>query len=341
MSTGNWALLHEYAIYQYMMERFQEKRLKLHPVYLNGTPYTRTKYYIDVNKLDTITDTKFPDIKGICIFGVNNNNKVPAEVKYKSSFFDYHKNPKNKETYSEFKKQGGCLIVYKHDAWPHKLYSDYKIDIFELNQEDFIIFVKENFDRLFHEQIQDQNNSNIWMFYQGREKNFNKGYGDILPARDSGLWSPKRIISPFQLTIGDKALFIKTKGIKGQDLRNFYDCNKIYSPLWNLEEIFIAKITSPILTRDEFYHSNKKFPYGSPLWGDEIKSNKILYGFVFKFEEENIFSNLNINLQDFSKNNKKFVDNLYKLFIWQKEVQITKDDYLNVIENLIAYKNKA
>lgn len=338
MATGSWALLHEYAIYQYMMQRFQEGRLKLHPILLDGDFYTKIKYFFDVTQLDTITDTKFPDIKGICIKGCNDSKKIPAEVKYRSSLFNYHKDKKYRVMYNEFKKQDGCLIVYKHDLLPPKLYSDYKINIFELDQKDFVVFVKENFDRLFFEQVQDKNHSNIWMFYQGRESNFNKGFGNIPSARELGLWCPKKLISPFQLTIGDKILFIKTGGISGQKLGAFYNSGKNYHPLWFLDEIYIAKVISPILTREEFCLKNKNYRYDSPIWGEEKKLNLIKYNYVFKFEEEKIFSNLNINLNDFSINNKDFVNKLFNLFIRQNEIEISKDEYLHVIESILNIK---
>lgn len=340
MATGNWALLHEYAIYQYMMQRFQESRLKLHPVILNGEFYTRTKYYFEVTQLDTITDTKFPDIKGICIKNINNSKKIPAEIKYRSSLFDYHTSKKYKDKYNEFKKEEGCLIVYKHDILPPRLFLDYKINIFELNQKDFVIFIKENFDRLFFEQVQDQTHSNIWMFYQGRETNFNKGYDDIPPARELGLWCPKKIISPFQLSIGDKALFIKTGGIGQKELGIFYNQQKKIHPLWYLDEIYIAKIVSPILTREEFCLKNKKYNYNDPIWGEEKRLNRIKYNYVFQFKEEKVFSNLGISLSDLNLKNSNFVNKLFNLFIRQREIKILKDEYVLVIENILEYQNK-
>lgn len=339
MVAGNWALLHENTIYQYLMQRRDEKRLVLKPIYINNEYISSDKYY-NVRSLDDITDTRFPDIDFIDI-KEDKKGRRPAEVKFLTSQFNYHYEKKYRERFEGFKLENGCIIVYRHDIAPKGLLDEHNLDIYELNQNDFIAYVKENFDRLFFEQVQNSRDKNIWLFHAGRESNFwkskkLKGDNDIAivePAINSGLWCPKKYIKPSELTTGDKVIFIKTSGVGQKELQNNYEDNK---KLWKLDKLCITTVKSPVMSREEFLIRNKKYMKKKYLWPTEITGKK--YEFVFQFNTESILDNLNIDMDIFIEKNYYFYNNVKELFLRQKEKSIDIDTYTKFLENIANLK---
>jgi hypothetical protein len=99
----------------------------------------KTKVYVP--KLDPI-ETSFPDINWMIIKDEKGNKYGrPAEIKFISSEFNYHKDKTYTASYLKFKNEKGSLIVLRHDTTPNGLLTDYNIDIYELDYQDFVSFV--------------------------------------------------------------------------------------------------------------------------------------------------------------------------------------------------------
>ncbi len=337
MARGEWSFIHESVIYQYLMERFKSNNLKLLQICYNGKFKEKE---VKVVNLEDITDTKFPDVDCITIKS-DKKGKRPAEVKFLTSQFKYHTEKKYKDKYNKFLEKNGFVLVYKHDIIPDKLDID-KIDIYQLNQTDFINFVKENFERLFYQQVKEKKDRNIWISYCGRESNFNKEYikggYNIKSARESKIWCPTTDISPNEMTVGDKIIFIKTSGVKQQYIQNQYE-NSISE--WYLEDMYICEARTPIMSREEYCRRNK-IDSKSFLWASEIKDNdKEKYRYVFKFDIKTSYENLHIPLELLRLQMPDLVDNKIKnLFIAQRDKNIGLDDYIELIEYISDYNYK-
>ena len=144
-TKGNWSFLHEWVIYEYLMSRFAEKTLRLKCVYKSSNKI-RKDQWVKVSYLETIRGTSFPDVKKIHFVG--EKDLRPAEVKFTTSLFNYHKSKVHISEFDEFQGSKGCIIVVRHDYLPAGLEQFKNIDIFELDINDFISFSRENFDRL-------------------------------------------------------------------------------------------------------------------------------------------------------------------------------------------------
>jgi hypothetical protein len=339
--SGTWSFLHEWVIYEYLMFRQNENQLRLKQVIKIGNPSFK-KQSMRVMALLDIRDTKFPDIKGIQFEG---NIMRPAEVKFRTSLFDYHK-PKYKEKYDEFIKSNGCIIVLKHDYLPEKLIQ--LIDVFEIEEVDFISFVKGNFNRLLNRQMNSHNFTKIWLMIQS--KNFYTGADDVNPAYVSGIWCPTDNLTGFDLSVNDKVIFIRTSGCSFQKVNNALSNNIIYKP-WNLQELWVGKVTKPIQSRIEYCFSNKK-NIDDPLWYDETNSglsdNRVTkrkrekrWKRVFGFTKETVFSSLNISLSELYKTHPEFVRAVANVFIPGRGSQeVTIPQYISVLESMINLENK-
>lgn len=333
MAKENWSILSEYTIYKYMMERYESSALRLKPIYVNGQSYKGREKYKQVKYLKPIGNSIFPDIDEITIEGAS-GCKRPAEVKYLTSQFDYHSNKKYTVQFNNFQQNKGMIIVYKHDQIPTNLYSKYKADIYELDQDDFVGYVKINFDRLFFAQVMERKNINIWLMYAGRTSNFYNGLKqyNIEPAYKTGLWSPKVNISSMELNVNDIILFIKTGGIKQQDLQKYFYSNSTLVKNWFIEDIFLCKAKSAIMDRSEFYMRNPKYKKVPFLWADEGKTQTQKYNRVFKFDITTEFRNINLNLEEMRKENQKMVEMIYLLFTKQQEKLISLEEYNFLLE---------
>lgn len=316
-----------------MMERYESNALKLRPIYVNGHSYKGREKYKQVKYLKPIENSIFPDIDEITIDG-SSGSKRPAEVKYLTSQFDYHRNPKYTVQFNDFQQNKGMIIVYKHDQIPTNLYNKYKADVYELDQDDFVGYVKSNFDRLFFAQVMERKNTNIWLMYAGRTSNFYNGLKqhNIEPAYKTGLWSPKVNIPSMELNVNDIILFIKTGGIKQQDLQKYFYTNNTQIKDWFIEDIFLCKATSPVMDRSEFYIRNPKYNNTPFLWADEGKAQAPKYNRVFKFNITTEFKNINLNLDEMKKENAKMVEMIYLLFTKQQEKLISLQEYSFLLE---------
>jgi hypothetical protein len=75
MARGVWSFLYEWAIYEYLMTRFDEGTLRLKAVRRSGNYVGREKW-VKVTGLQPIKDSSFPDVKSIhrlCL-GSNRDN---------------------------------------------------------------------------------------------------------------------------------------------------------------------------------------------------------------------------------------------------------------------------
>ncbi len=328
MARGEWSFIHESVIYQYLIERANTKNLKLKQVWYNGKFIDKK---VEVVNVDDITNTRFPDVDSISIKSDKKGNR-PAEVKFLTSQFNYHNDKKYKKEYSKFIKDNGFILVYKHDIIPSKLNID-EVDIYELIQEDFVNFVKENFERLFYQQVKEKKDRNVWISYCGRDSNFKNGYEKgnmkIKPAIESNIWCPTKNISPNEMTVGDKVLFIKTKGIGQKELQRDY---KERVTDWYLDEVHICEVRTPIMSREE-YCRRRNIQSDKFLWASEAKQNKTNYNFVFEFFIERSYEDLNISLQELREVMPDIVDlKIKEVFLRSRDKQINIDEYIKLLE---------
>lgn len=334
MARGEWSFIHESVIYQYLMERFKSNNLKLLQICYNGKFKEKEVKVVD---LEEITDTKFPDVDCITIKS-DKKGKRPAEVKFLTSQFKYHTQKKYSYEYDMFVINNGFILVYKHDIIPDRLDVD-KIDIYQLNQSDFINFVKENFERLFYQQVKEKKDRNVWISYCGRNSNFNKEYVkegyNIKSAKESKIWCPTCDISPNEMTVGDKIIFIKTSGVKQQHIQNQYESN---ISEWYLEDMYVCEVRTPIMSREEYCRRNK-IDSKSFLWASEVKdNNKDKYRYVFKFDIKTSYENLHISLESLRQKMQGLVDNKIRyLFTTKGDKSISLDDYIEFIEYISQY----
>lgn len=298
MPSGNWSFIHEWTLYEYMLEKYNEGTLRLKWVVKKGklnlkNEYKRVKY------LKNILNTDFPDIEQIEIEG---DSKVkPAEVKFITSKFEYHRKKYSKGyTYTDFLRDKGCIIVLAHDEMPRNLHDP--LDVFELDESDFISFVRENLLRLINRQIHKSTYSKIWVMYQGPNFNKESKEENVLKGRESGIWCPSTNLNGFDLGKGDKVVFIRTQGARTQELNKKYD-------QWKLVEIYIGEVSITITSRAH-YCQLKGIKEDRLLWYDEtnkskkdpkirkrMSSNERRWERVFAFKEEAIYQ-LNLYFKD-------------------------------------------
>lgn len=339
MPSGEWSFIHEWMLYEYMINKYNEGTLRLKYVVMNGKISLKTKY-VKVIELGNISNTDFPDITSIKIEG-DQYNRV-SEVKFITSKFEYHKK-KYKEgsyTYSEFLDDRGCIIVLAHDEMPLDLNDP--IDVFELEQEDFVSYVRENLSRLLNRQMRKSSYNKIWIMYQG--PNFVKGTEKIKPAKESGKWCPSENLTGFELGLGDTVIFIRTKGCRFQDLTT----DKIHK--WKLQDIFISKVTLSIMSR-EHYCQYKGISENSILWYDEteqgkkdtkirIRKNKEKFRWkrVFEFKKEDEFNNLGLYMEDMPSYLGEFKEKCIKAFKNHISSEIDTDEFLRLLQYVAKMK---
>lgn len=333
MARGEWSFIHETVIYQYLMERFSVNNLKLMQICYDGKFKEKE---VKVSYLEEITNTRFPDVDEIIIKS-DKKGKRPAEVKFLTSQFDYHKNKKYKKDYNDFFNSNGFILVYKHDIIPSGLDID-KTDIYQLVQSDFINFVKENFERLFYQQVKEKKDRNAWLIYCGRESNFRREYNDgvynIKAAIKSNIWCPTKNISPNEMTVGDKIIFIKTKGIGQKELQAQYE---VRLDEWYIDEIHICEVQSPIMSREEYCRRNN-MDSNQFLWWSEAKNNKKKYKYIFKFNIKSSYENLDMPIKKLREIMPEFVDfKIKEVFLRGYDKNININDYIDFLEYVSQY----
>ena len=347
MPAGSWAFLHETVIYEYMMDRYRDKQLRLKQVISNGKPLMKDKI-LKVEHLQEITDTFFPDIESITIKG-DARGARPSEVKFVTSSFGYHKGKsiKDIERYNDFICRNGCIIVLQHDYLPNGIVDDFPVDVFEIDLVDFISYGTENFVRFLNRQIKAHNFEKIWLMYQG--KNFWYG-NDLVPsAMESGRWSPTENLTSFDLAVGDKVVFIRTSGCGQHDINSFWYGKGVVPEKWRLNELFISRVTHPIKSRDE-YCKSKGIPDNIPLWYDETeisrKDNRIQrrkgirWKRVFEFKLLSYFMSLDIDMQELYELFPQFTKAVADVFTNRGSREIKTGLYTAVIEHIASVENK-
>jgi len=324
MPRGSWSFLHEWVIYDYIMARFSEKTLRLKLRISEGKVQRREKW-VTVIKLKPITGTKFPDIKSIKVKG--SSSDVPAEIKFTTSLFDYH--VKQSSKFKDFIEKKGFIIVLSHDYLPSGL-MNYKIDVYEIDQVDFVSFCRENFVRLLNRQIRRHTETKVWIMYQG--PNFNEKTKSIKPARDSGIWCPTENLSSFDLAMGDRVLFIKTRGASTQKVQKSFLKNTI-SQDWFLEEIFVGELLDTILSREE-YCQIKKIDLNAKLWKkDEKRNGNWRWNRVFEFKHiKTIIKDIKMEYLYENKKTINFVKAVTEAFCYGKSREVSLQEYRDLLE---------
>jgi len=325
MARGDWSFLHEWVIYDYLMNRYDEGTLRIKCRIMDGILLRREKWY-KVEELQPITSSDFPDIKLIQLKGINKT--MPAEIKFTTSLFGYHKGQHYKDSFDKFIQKKGFILVVNHDYIPKGL--ENKISVFELDKPDFISFCRENFTRLLNRQIKMHSETKVWIMYQG--PNFSEMADNIKSGRESKIWCPTENLTSFDLATGDRILFVKTKGASTQNVQRNYLDGKILSA-WRFSEMWIGEITSTINSRRE-YCQIKKFPYSTQLWkNDPKKNNSWRWNRVFSFKKiKAIKIDLSMNELYKNKQTKDFVEAVVEAFCYNKSREIPLEQYRNVLE---------
>ena len=210
---------------------------------------------------------------------------------------------------------------------------NYNINVYEIDESDFIAFCKENFSRLLNRQIKKHTETKVWVMYQGG--NFNHGNSIIKPANESGLWCPTENLTGFELSIGDRILFIKTNGASTQVVQKEYFKNNIIDK-WFLSQIYVGEIKSAIYSRGE-YCSFRQIPNKTQLWlNDEIKNNIWRWNRVFEFYNIKTIDT-NIEIKELYKNKlmHEFIIALVESFCYQRSREISLKQYRDLLEFLL------
>lgn len=333
MPKGEWAFIHEWTIYEYMMVKFSQDSLRVRWVVKQGNINLKDEY-VKVTHLCNIVNTTFPDIDEIQF--QNSKEIRVAEVKFLTSKFGYHRynGTKNGElNYKRFIEKRGCIVVLSHDEMPKRLTD--KIDVYELDEKDFQSFIRENLTRLLNRQIHKRTYHKIWVMYQA--PNFNKGNTVVSKAREVGRWCPTDNLNGFDLVVGDTVIFIKTRGSRKQDL----DKN---SDRWKLDEIYVSKVTSGIMSR-QHYCQNRSIDYQSPLWYDEtpegkrdrkltkrVTNSEWRWKRVFEFQCEEVYDNLDMRISDMSSKLTRIREICKNTFKYNTSCLLEIDDYIELLQ---------
>lgn len=346
MSRKTKAFLQEYIIYEYLVFRFNENHLRLNHIVNNGNLEMKDHWVKVVHLI--YTNTRFPDIDLITISNDSKGERV-AEVKFITSTFNYHKDEKYTSRYEKFVNNHGCIIVLKHDYLPEGITDSCPIDVYELDNMDFISFVKENFIRLLNRQIHFHEYAKVWFMIQS--KNFNVSDGVVPAARNSGRWCPSDNLTGFDLTVGDKVVFVKVSGTSKQNVNKTWSLYKEISEKWTLDELYIAEVKVPIKSRQE-YCMLKNITPPTPLWYDETitgkedkrvtkrDTQKIRWKRVFEFKVIACLSSLNINLKELNKLFPEFVQAIREIYVMPVSRELHTDLYTSVTEYLSMHENK-
>jgi hypothetical protein len=313
--------------------RCQNDELFLIPKVVDGKLCdSNTKKY-KVKSLKQISGTKFPDYDEI-VFEKENIIR-PAEIKFITSKFNYHKDPKYKSDYLKFINQKGFIICVKHDELPQGIDLSSKIDIFQIDYFNFIEYCKENFSLLFSRQIDLHVHKNIWLMYAS--SNFYDEINNIKPAVITKRWAPSQNLGNLEIGIGDIILLFKCKGINRITSQKYFLENKrTPHPELVISNLNILKVTSNIFSREEYCIKNK-FDFNDYLWPDEIKNGpkwKRIFDFdiIKKIEQP-------ISLSDLYKSSEKSkIISTFFCEVFQSPNlgrKIEEEDYVNLLEYLI------
>ena len=327
MARGVWSFLHEWAIYEYLMTRFEERTLRFKAVRRSGKYVGREKW-IKVTGLQPIKDSRFPDVKSITLAGETSSRC--AEVKFTTSEFNYHKD--SPEVFREkFVLCQGFVLVLAHDYLPSGL-DKYETDVFELDRNDFETWCRANFTRLFNRQIGSRAEPKIWIMYQG--PNFNNGTSAVKPARESHRWCPTENLTGFDLAPGDRVLFVSTSGSSTQLAQRAYLAGNVQEG-WFLEEIYVAEVKSKIYSRQEYCEIHR-IPYETPLWKSDPKPvDEWRWGRVFEFRLltcVNKKTSMKALREEYSLSD--LVDAITQAFCFGKSRQIDNGLYTRTLESL-------
>jgi hypothetical protein len=332
MARGHWSFLHEWVIYDYLLARVDEGTLRLKQVIAQGKLLGRAKW-IKIDKILPIKGTSFPDIQSIRFIG-NTSSFRPAEVKFTTSLFNYHQELKYAIKFGQFVEQSGFILVVSHDYLPKGLVEKYaKVDVCEIDLDDFITFCRENFSRLLNRQIKAHSSTRVWLMYQA--ENFNQGTDKIRPARQSYIWCPTENLTGFDLAPGDRILFYKTSGLDTIKLQNKYLKEGVVDSRWILREICVAEVKSKIFSRHE-YLEYKSQAADQPLWkNDPVKNGMRRWNRVFEFRIVKLI-NVNRGMDELFSipGSKTFSIKALEAFCYKKSREMSLASYRDLLEVL-------
>jgi hypothetical protein len=344
------AYLHERVLYEYMYHRFYNGKLLLKLVVKEGKVQYNSKTFT-VDEINIING-QFPDVEKINFKkDYSYKDGRQAEVKFLTSDFNYHKQPRHVKAFKDFFKNGGCIIVLRHDKPPKELFENYPIDIYELDYDDFNNYVKENHDRLLHKQILGRSGKahKTWLF-SATKKNF---YGNkikhngkvVTPSMDTGIWCPKNPTDPYEIAEKDKVIFIRFTGPQSTQvaIRKYWEEYNEIHPKWVIKKIWIGEVTMPLMSRDQ-YCEKMGVDALEPLWPSEIeikKDGNVKYWpqvFGYKLTKE-------IDKEIYLAEAYEELDELvypvfFNLFIQQNAVNITDVQYIKFLEWLTTYERE-
>ena len=327
MINGNWSFIHEWTIYEYLINKNAEKTLRFKCI-LQNNKLIKNEKWIKVKHLEPILGTDFPDIKGIIL--EKDKKSRPAEIKFSTSLFNYHRDSKYKVQFKKFKMDKGFLIVLGHDHFPKEFEKIDNLDIYEIDKNDFIVFCKENFNRLLNRQLKQHTETKVWIMYEG--PNFNLTNNNIKSARFSNIWCPTQNLNSFDLDVGDRVLFIKVGGASRQDVQNKYNTveNK-----WYLDEIVIGRITSKIRSRYE-YCQLRKIPLSTQLWVNDPQENGLWrWNRVFEFKILKIFNKKIMFSEIGSKDTEVLIETIREVYCYQYSRELALEEYRNFLEKIL------
>ena len=182
--------------------------------------------------------------------------------------------------------------------------------------------------------------------------NFYKESDQVQPANKSGRWCPVENMTSFDIARGDKIVFLRFKGSSCQDVNKIWTAKReIYHKLF-LDEIWVGKVTLPILSREE-YCALKKYPISKPLWYDETvngkldprvrarkdRGEKFRWNRVFEFEKIAVLSSMNLYLRNFARVNTDFANVAREVYTSQKSREISLELYDSTMEQIACHLN--
>jgi len=353
------AFVDEHIIYRYMMMRIDENQLRIRKVIDAGSLVTNP-CWIKVQRLAPITDTRFPDINQISLGA--RNAMVPAEVKFITSKFGYHKpTDPNYQNYLIEKANGLCVIVLKHDHMP-SAFSAELLDVWELDHEDFSAFCRTNFHQLLDRQLDIKKGKKHILMAPGPKNFYRKQGMQILPAIESGIWCPQNALTGYQLAENDIVLFIRFKGgssrtvqpphraelarlAQGGRKRNWLNQPPANTTLanWRILDLTVCEVTSRIRSREE-YCDIKQIPRNQKLWhNDPLYPSGVreMWPRVFEFKTLNHYQ-LDVNIKDLYDNKiGHSLTNTLSVFLSQggkNYFVLERDEYEYLLQRIIELK---
>ena len=347
------AFLDEHVVHNYMVKRFDEGKLRMKKVIVKGM-VVRKPNWVPVKHL-SYRNTLFPDFEEIKL---GNGSVVPAELKFSTSSFDYHKTGhRSHQQYIDEKANGLIVISLKHDHMPTG-FSAEELDVWELDYSDFSSWCRINFDLLLARQMNVHSGSRRVYLMMPGSKNFfpvSSNQQSVPPAIKSGIWCPQTTYTGYDLAEGDVILFIRIRGCnsrivqppylseknriaQGGSKRNWVSRDTTLQP-WKILDIHICEVSSEILSREEYCDMNS-IPRSTQLWVEDPEANGAWrWGRVFEFNhikqinceipvsnlyDRNIGHNLVFTLADFLRQ------------AGANRFEISNDEYVYLLQKLIA-----